>query len=76
MTRPCTASVFCELMKALRWRWMNPTQIDREGLVNDMTIRKWLPELEANGLVVSRARAGHGGGREFTVAREWGGQAA
>ena len=72
------ASTACELFKVARSEWMTREEIAEHSGLNLNSVRRWVDEFTAHGILVQRERPrrGDGGGRgaaEFALAREWGG---
>lgn len=74
------ASLACELFKVARSEWLTRAEIaDRVG-VHINTVNRWVPELEAHGILQQRPRDKYRSAwlkqpAEFALAREWGGVA-
>ena len=69
-----------ELMKLLRAGWMSEREASTELLWSRHTMRAWLRDWVASGLLVARIRVvgdSHRGPApiEYALAKEWGGQA-
>ena len=70
----------CELFKALRGRWLTRLEISIELGYDLASVRNWLRELVDNGFVIERdGTSSNLRGvipKQYTLAPEWGGQAA
>lgn len=66
------------LFKLLRAQWLTRAEIADEMGVDDKTAAAWAGELEANGMLLSRAhpswRKAGTAPAQFALAPEWGGQ--
>lgn len=76
-----SAEIVCELFKLLRSQWLSRPAIQRATGLSEGTVHRWCAELEANGMFVKRLPDRPDGAigqtpHEYTLAREWGGQAA
>jgi hypothetical protein len=71
------AAIACELFKVLRLHWLDREQIALQIGISRRVTDAWCEELLTHGMLIERPRRSTGrAAREFTLAPEWGGQAA